>query len=879
MLGQLGRHFQRGRKKYATIPKMVHLDMPIRQVACGALHTAAVTDAGTVWTWGDARCFQLGYEPVGYTNQATPRIVDSLEGHVFITAVACGQSHTVVLSDKGNLIAWGLNKSGQCGQHDRANVRKPKLVGVDDQSVRFVEMSCGDKHTVALSRKGVAYAFGSATQGQLGLGDASDKLKPVVINYFKQSNIVLTSVVCGAIHTAFISDLGNLYVCGFGEHFYPNEDQQNFYYLPCKIPFNERVVQVACGQSHILCLNDKGDVYTFGSGSYGQLGQGVKGDLNNPRLVLAGKSIAQVSAGRYHSLALTSFGALYSWGCGENGQLGHHNDDENVLFPKVIEPNIGTVVGQIACGEHHTAALSSTPWLRSDPAILEWLQSEREEYNLKLKFLKKTNHGLIKKDLILIQDKMAHLRENWEIEKMNKNIEEGEEQKKDIASVKKREEIEYEIKQEKKEREQMRKEQMREQHHQQHSANASGSFEQEEKQEASSQSQDQASHHSRDPSQSDRPDSAPTSLPLSSSAFLPEPPSTASFSGSYTARLPSRPPRKLASLTRAPTGATETQNGSMTARGSVTSTTGAAPGSPQQGGQRASSAGQMRTANGQPILSITAPSIGLDPSLSVSSPTSSPSGFAYPSQPYSARTANASLLGNSHTARAAFLKESSGMVKRMKSIIAESGDTSNHLRLHSTIQSVFGYRKDYDTLRNLTRNKVTELELIQRSSDALKHTNDTSKYKFKSAESLLKSLSMKLSTVTIKITETEENRKNYALNIAHLKEEELERYYQLEGLRKQCSETDAFVRKMNEMKLQALEEQDRAEMELNEFKTEIIEFQTFLGDQLNKFHAISEIANARKMKREAEKQARQAKQREKVDGRIAKLQYEMDRKT
>lgn len=42
--------------------------------------------------------------------------------------------------------------------------------------------------------------------------------------------------------------------------------------------------------------------------------------------------------------------------------------------------------------------------------------------------------------------------------------------------------------------------------------------------------------------------------------------------------------------------------------------------------------------------------------------------------------------------------------------------------------------------------------------------------------------------MTIKITETEENRKNYALNIAHLKEEELERFYQLEALRKQCSE-------------------------------------------------------------------------------------------
>ena len=71
---------------------------------------------------------------------------------------------------------------------------------------------------------------------------------------------------------------------------------------------------------------------------------------------------------RYHSLALTSFGVLYSWGCGENGQLGHH-EDADVFFPKVIEPNVGTVVGQISCGEHHTAVLTSTPWSRVDPEV------------------------------------------------------------------------------------------------------------------------------------------------------------------------------------------------------------------------------------------------------------------------------------------------------------------------------------------------------------------------------------------------------------------------------------------------------------------------------------------------------------------------------
>jgi hypothetical protein len=52
-------------------------------------------------------------------------------------------------------------------------------------------------------------------------------------------------------------------------------------------------------------------------------------------------------------------------------------------------------------------------------------------------------------------------------------------------------------------------------------------------------------------------------------------------------------------------------------------------------------------------------------------------------------------------------------------------------------------------------------------------------------EEKMKGLEMQLDTVTIKINETEENRKNYELNIAHLKEEELDRFFQMEALRKQ----------------------------------------------------------------------------------------------
>lgn len=241
-------------------------------------------DAGTL-TRGDARSYQLGYAPYGFTNQPTPHLVESLDSHVFVTQVACGQTHTVALTDKGSLITWGSSKFGQCGHNDRQVVKTPKKVKVDDPSLKFIDISCGDKHTVALTSTGRMWAFGCSQQGQLGLNENPpiDKLKPTQVT-LEQNGVAIpiTSVVCGSIHTCAIDINGSLWLMGFGEHFMPNDNTQNFFYKPVQIPFfapqpdgsqPHRVVEVACGQAHILALTATGDVYAWGSGTYGQLGE------------------------------------------------------------------------------------------------------------------------------------------------------------------------------------------------------------------------------------------------------------------------------------------------------------------------------------------------------------------------------------------------------------------------------------------------------------------------------------------------------------------------------------------------------------------------------------------------------------------------------
>ena len=56
--GQLGTGKSR---PYEGLPKMVSFKYPLRQIACGDMHSAAIDDRGRVFTWGNGDAGQLGH--------------------------------------------------------------------------------------------------------------------------------------------------------------------------------------------------------------------------------------------------------------------------------------------------------------------------------------------------------------------------------------------------------------------------------------------------------------------------------------------------------------------------------------------------------------------------------------------------------------------------------------------------------------------------------------------------------------------------------------------------------------------------------------------------------------------------------------------------
>jgi E3 ubiquitin-protein ligase HERC4 len=88
----------------------------ITKIACSNKHSLATTNTGAIFSWGQNDHGQLGftYHKVGETSvdhSLTPRRIDG-QGKLFFIDVACGDNHSLALSSSREAYVWGSNKHG-----------------------------------------------------------------------------------------------------------------------------------------------------------------------------------------------------------------------------------------------------------------------------------------------------------------------------------------------------------------------------------------------------------------------------------------------------------------------------------------------------------------------------------------------------------------------------------------------------------------------------------------------------------------------------------------------------------------------------------------------------------------------------------------------
>jgi alpha-tubulin suppressor-like RCC1 family protein len=307
------------------------------EIICGAEYTIAVSHSKQkIWSWGWGDFGRLGHgNPF---DLFLPKQISSL-CNIKIKLVACGDSHTMVVTGAGEVFSFGRNQNGQLGLGSRIDCMIPtKIVELGAHKVESV--GCGAEHTAACTEGGKVFSWGWGLYGNLGLGDNQDRLVPTEVSTFTQNKTHVKTVACGWRHTCAVSDKGELFTFGWSKYGQLGHGDNETSDIPKKVAAVEgaTVTQVSGGWRHTMALDSDGKVYACGWNQYGQVGNGNSDDVNTIVQVKAldGEFATMIRCGWRHSLAVTKSGKLFTWGRGVHGQLGHQESKDSNL-PKELE--------------------------------------------------------------------------------------------------------------------------------------------------------------------------------------------------------------------------------------------------------------------------------------------------------------------------------------------------------------------------------------------------------------------------------------------------------------------------------------------------------------------------------------------------------------
>ncbi|MEN9579939.1 MAG: hypothetical protein RJA70_2948 [Pseudomonadota bacterium] len=297
-------------------------------LTAGENHTCALFDNGAAKFWGKNGRGQLGIGDRVWRGDEAGEMGDNLPAVDLgtgrtVAGLNAEDDHTCALLDNGALKCWGSNRYGVLGlgngrmgddlfgnRGDNPGEMGDDLPAVDLGAGRTaIALSAGGGHACALLYDGALKCWGSNDDGQLGIGDSSDRGD----NSGEMGDDLPTA------------DLGT----------------------------GRTAVAVTADGDQTCARLDNGAAKCWGNSSVLQFGPGgtaLRGDEagemgdNLPALDLGtGRTAVALAAGVYHTCALLDDGALKCWGYNISGVLGLGDIDNRGDNPGEMGDNLPAV--------------------------------------------------------------------------------------------------------------------------------------------------------------------------------------------------------------------------------------------------------------------------------------------------------------------------------------------------------------------------------------------------------------------------------------------------------------------------------------------------------------------------------------------------------
>ncbi|KAI9145837.1 regulator of chromosome condensation 1/beta-lactamase-inhibitor protein II [Paraphysoderma sedebokerense] len=145
-----------------------------------------------------------------------------------VKKVACGGQFSLILTESGNIWAFGSPAYGQLGQNDDGQrivsagrveldyKSSPVQIGGILKNKKIIDIACGDNHSLALDSDGAIYSWGRGDDGRLGHRDQVNQLVPKLVEELATDsrNVGVKSIACGEGISLAVSGMGQIFIWG-----------------------------------------------------------------------------------------------------------------------------------------------------------------------------------------------------------------------------------------------------------------------------------------------------------------------------------------------------------------------------------------------------------------------------------------------------------------------------------------------------------------------------------------------------------------------------------------------------------------------------------------------------------------------------------------
>ncbi|PSR97461.1 regulator of chromosome condensation 1/beta-lactamase-inhibitor protein II, partial [Coniella lustricola] len=362
------------------------------QIACGGMHSVALTKDNRLLTWGvndqgalgrdtqwDGGLRDMDVNDDGSSSdseadddcglnplESSPGEVDMrsiLPGEVFIK-VAATDSASFALTQGGRLYSWGTYRASDGILGFNKDVETQDFPILLPEPTKIVDIATGSNHVVAISAgpKSKVLTWGAAEQNQLGRrvverNMRSSALHPGVLAF--KRGVSIRAVACGSYHSFAIDTTNKVWAWGlnnFGQLGVETAGAGEDDAMVLKPTLVEAlaeydVAEMYAGEHHSLARTTDGRLLTFGRVDSQQTGlpqvafteaNCIFDDRGSPRILAVPtavdiqEEVVFAAAGTDTTLAITADGKAYSWGFNANYQCGLGNDNE-IETPTLID--------------------------------------------------------------------------------------------------------------------------------------------------------------------------------------------------------------------------------------------------------------------------------------------------------------------------------------------------------------------------------------------------------------------------------------------------------------------------------------------------------------------------------------------------------------